>query len=205
MYLQSICNTLGKCGLAHVTKRETKTVFWRIGFHMCADRPRKHWRKSSRRRGFWRYCDCYCETAHWLVWTDSMKEREREWFWREGKAGVEGRSLSENSRSLLPPLSIQILDIFGHFASPLLFSRISFHGTRAHDKFLMSASKKKEIRDRNSFYRFLQPQCLNKLFLEEIYRGASRTCHSNLFWWRLNNFNSLLGFLWTCCLCTLIK
>lgn len=44
-----------------------------------------------------------------------MKEREREWFWREGKAGVEGRSLSENSRSLLPPLSIQILDIFGHF------------------------------------------------------------------------------------------
>ena len=81
-----------------------KLFFWRIGFHMCADRPRKHWRKSSRRRGFWRYCDCYCETAHWLVWTDSMKEREREWFWREGKAGVEGRSLSENSRSLLPLL-----------------------------------------------------------------------------------------------------
>ena len=111
MSFQSIGHTLGKCGLAHVTKRVTKTVFWRIGFHMCADRPRKHWRKSSRRRGFWRYCDCYCETAHWLVWTDSMKERERMVLARRKSRGWRTFTVWKFQEST----TIQILDIFGHF------------------------------------------------------------------------------------------
>ena len=42
----------------------------------------------------------------------------------------------------------------------------------------MSASKKKEIRDRNSFYRFLPPQCLNKLFLEEMIQPSEQKDHA---------------------------
>ena len=115
MYLKSIWNTLGNGRLTHVTKSVTKTVFWRIGFHMCADRPRKQWRKSSRRRGFWRYCDCYCETAHWLVWTDSMKERENGFGEKEKQGLKDVHCLKIPGVYYHFSAAFQILDIFWHF------------------------------------------------------------------------------------------
>ena len=116
MYLKSIWNTLGNGRLTHVTKSVTKTVFWRIGFHMCADRPRKQWRKSSRRRGFGATATATATAKLHIGWFEqTLWKRERMDF------GEEKQGLKDVHCLKIPGVyyhfsaAFQILDIFWHF------------------------------------------------------------------------------------------